>query len=142
MHVSIDTRAQAFVAHYDDGAEAHRLSWDWARERGAVFDARLVPVSVSPDGEVAFEDRFAGGVPTELRCVAAGGTFDAERPGRGWTRSERWKMLAWSPLTASEVDGECVWTREDGVEVDRGRLFARPVVAAAAALGLTLVPVS
>jgi len=140
--VSIDTSALAFVASYPEGGEAYRLSWNWARECGALFDARLLRVAVDPDGAVVWDVPWGDGpVPGHLRCVAAGGTFDAGRPERGWTLSERWKFLAWSPLTASDVDGECVWVLANGVEIARGPLFPRPVEAAAVLAGLTLIPV-
>jgi hypothetical protein len=134
--VSIDCNAAALVASYPGGPEAHRISWDCVRQHEAaegvvLLDARLCPVAVSTDGEVHWDGlpetgQLSGRVPPELRCVAAGGVFDPAQPKRGWTLSERWRVFAWSPLTATAEDGDCVWRRADSVEVARGPLFKRP----------------
>ena len=103
----------------ENGLVVTALTWDWARERGARFTADLVTVAV--DGERVVHDEPPGGwldrpiktrvVDGETVVVQSVRELPADCPA-GWTISQRWKLRAWSPLSASVVT---VVVGQDGV---------------------------
>ena len=134
MDVRINTANCTFEA-VEDGVVITAITWDWARQCGARFRAELADVAVCPVGTV-HDEPPGGWVDRPIKTKVVDGAevvvqtvreLPTECPA-GWTLSQRWKMRAWSPLSARIVDvvvGDDVVPRVSGSESGPGALVVR-----------------
>lgn len=138
--VSVNENECTFEA-FEAGQKVGAVSWHEAKDKGAMFDARLViargrlfrskdgrlwgsvhRIVEQPPGPEGERERWnTGGIhETGTWEAFAGDLDDLEQVGGDdeWV-SEWWDMVAWSPLSAEREGDEVVFRRVDGWVVAR-----------------------